>query len=65
MYTRAALTSCARRPSASVTGTTTVTTSLTTVFEDGACNALANGVLVEVKGPRTGNTISATVVEQK
>jgi hypothetical protein len=46
-------------------GTTTVTTSLTTVFEDGACHALANGVLVEVKGPRTGNTISATVVEQK
>jgi len=46
-------------------GTTTVTTSLATVFEDGACAALANGVLVEVKGTRTGSTIAAAVVEQK
>jgi hypothetical protein len=46
-------------------GTTKVTTSATTRFEDGACSTLANGVRVEAEGTRASDgTLIATKVER-
>ena len=45
-------------------GTTKVTTSASTVFDDVLCSALANGAIVEIKGTRQADGwIVATKVE--
>ncbi len=46
-------------------GSTSVTTSANTRFEDTSCAGVVNGVRVEVKGTRTGSTIAASKVEKK
>ena len=47
-------------------GTTTVTTTVTTKFEDTTCAGVVNGITVEAQGTRTGPTaITATKVEKK
>ncbi len=47
-------------------GTTTITTSAATTFEDTTCAALAVGVLVEVNGTRQSNgSVAATRIERQ
>ena len=54
---------CPTTPVTFMIGTTKVTTSATTVFDDVACTALANGALIEVTGTVAADGIAATKVE--